>query len=246
VTEMADLQTIAWSVVGAGGGGAIIAVGTFKALGTKWLDSHFAERLQALKHAHEQEMAHLKVRVDGQLDRAVKLNQREFEVVPAIWKSVTEAHYDLIDLIAVMRSERDLSQMSEPEFEAFIADSRLQEWQKVEMRELNGYARTSYWSEKNRWFRLSDTNRAIIEFNHTLLTNSIFLHPDTFAKFDAFSAPMRKAYHRWQLGMQHGREFHIPPEGKDDPIEAYREQGAGLYQELATYLREHFYGVAGG
>jgi len=238
-----DIQTIGLSIVGAGGGGAAVAYLVFKTLGAKWLDNHFAGRLQALKHDHDHEMAHLKLKIDGQLDRAVKLNQREFDVVPTIWKAVTEAHYAVVDTISVMQSHPDLNRMTEDEFGEFLSGTRLQEFQKIEIRRLSVWDRTSYYGEKLQWIKLNDTNKLIVDFNHALLTNSIFIHPDTFAEFERFANPLRKAFHQWRVNMQMGDAYRLSPEGQPDPVDEFRNQGAELYESLAKFLREHFYGL---
>jgi len=239
-----DIQTIGLSIVGAGGSSAAVAYLAFKTLGTKWLDNHFAGRLQALKHDHDQQMARLKLEIDGQLDRAVKLNQREFDVVPTIWKAVTEAHYAVMDTIAVMQSSPDLNRMTEEEFEEFLSGTRLQDFQKIEIRKMNGWDRTSYYNDKLQWIKLNDTNKLIVNFNHALLTNSIFLHPDTFAEFERFANPLREAFHRWHVNMKMGDAYRVSPEGQADPVDEVRNRGAELDEGLARFLREHFYGFA--
>lgn len=238
-----DIQTIGLGIVGAGGGGAAVAYLIFKTLGAKWLDNHFAGRLQALKHDHDHEMVHLKLKIDGQLDRAVKLNQREFDVVPTIWKAATEAHYGVVDTISVMQSHPDLNRMTEEEFEEFLSGTRLQEFQKTEIRQLNGWDRTSYYSDKAQWLKLNDANKLMVDFNHALLTNSIFLHPDTFTEFERFANPLRKAFNRWLVNMRMGDAYYRSSEGEPDPVDEYRDQGAALYESLARFLREHFYGL---
>lgn len=239
-----DFQTIGLSIVGAGGGGAAIAYLVFQTFGAKWLDSQFSGRLQALKHDHAQQMAHLKLKIDGQLDRAVKLNQREFDVVPTIWKAVTEAHYGIMDTIAIMQSYPDLNRMTEEEFEEFLSGTRLQEFQKIEIRRMNGWDRTSYYGDKMQWIKLNDANKLLTAFNYAFLTNSIFLHPDTFAEFERFAKPLRAAFHRWHVNMKMGDAYRLSPEGEPDPVDAFRSQGADLYEALARFLREHFYGLA--
>lgn len=145
-----DLQTFAWSVATAGGGGAVVTYGAFKVLATKWLDNHMAARLQELKHSHDREMAALKCIIDERHDRAVKLTQREFEVVPDIWRNATEAHHAVLRLISIGQEGIDVGNMAEPQFEAWLAGSRLQDWQKEEIKTKSRFGRTSYYSGASR------------------------------------------------------------------------------------------------
>lgn len=238
---MPDLQTMAFSIVGAGGGGAVVAYALFRALGAKWLDNHFAARVQALKHSHDQEMAHLKLRIDGQLDRAVKLNQREFEVVPGVWACVTEAHYAVLSAFSAFQSYPDLGRMSEPQLETFLAKSEIEEWQKDEIRGRTSFARSEYYVKIAGWRRVNDADAAIVAFNRELLSKGIFLHPETFEKLDEFAAPLRKAFNRFRVDMQTGDEYRIPKEGEPDPVGDFRDNGGKAYDALARYMRARFW-----
>ena len=75
------LKVIGFIVI-AGGGLSLIVFHVFKYLGEKWLDSKFEERLQALKHEHGKELERLRFKISTALDRATKLHQREFDVLP--------------------------------------------------------------------------------------------------------------------------------------------------------------------
>ena len=67
-----------------GGFGATAAWWLFQAFGDKWLAARFDKRLEALRHAQQKELEELRFRINALLDRATKLHQREFEVLPEI------------------------------------------------------------------------------------------------------------------------------------------------------------------
>jgi hypothetical protein len=223
-----------------------------KIFASKWLDSRFAERLEnaklegqkqieAVRFTGQTQLETLKLVNAGSLDRAVKLNQREFEAVPDIWMKVTEAHSAVNGLIAVFQQSPDFSHMTEPQFEEFLADCRLAEWQKDEMRTRNGWDRSSYYADAARWLRLRDATEAVTALNRTLHGNSIFVHPDTYARFDNFSNSCREAYSWFRRGMQTGDEFRLEASAEDDPISRYRKSGTRDYDELGRYLRERYW-----
>lgn len=78
------LKAIGLLVVAAGGLTAI-AYAIFKNLGEKWLDARFDERLAAYKHEQQKELEQVRFKITALLDRATKLHQREFEVLPEAW-----------------------------------------------------------------------------------------------------------------------------------------------------------------
>jgi len=80
--------------VAAGGGLTLIAYQIFKRFAVKWLDSKFEERLQALKHKHGKEIERLRFEIAKLLDRATKLHQREFEVLPEAWSKLNDAFWN--------------------------------------------------------------------------------------------------------------------------------------------------------
>jgi hypothetical protein len=230
--------------------GAILA--GLRVFGLKWLESHFSKRLEAIRYEGQTQLEDIKligqtqlerIRHEnaGALDRVVKLNQREFEIVPEIWLKYTECHYAILRLISIWQESPDLSRMSEPQFEAFLEKSRLEEWQKAEIRAKGNFDRTSYYSDLARWHRLNDANEVVISLNRALLGNSIFLHPDTFSKFDESADAMRKAYNRFRTNMQMGDDFKLGEPDPADPANHYREHGENRYNELAKYLRERYW-----
>jgi hypothetical protein len=246
-------------------GGAVY--GAIKLYGSKWLEARFANQLEGVKlegqrqlegikqegqgqleasrQAHAADLDRLKFERADLLDRSAKLNQREFEVVPAIWKEATTAHFRTMDLIAVFQQHADVGAMDEARFEAFIEQSRLEPWQRDQLRALDRFERTRYYGDALKWFRLNDANRAVVAFNLALLEQSIFVHPDTHARFEVFADPLRKAFNRFSVNMQMGDEYRVE-RGEDDPVGAYRNQGHESYETMGRYLRERYWINAAG
>lgn len=218
----------------------------------KWLDTRFSSRLEVVKlegqkqlEASRQEHAGYIERVKferaGLLDRAAKLNQREFEIIPEIWKTATQAHYATLSLISIWQESPDIGRMTDPQFEAFLEGSRLEGWQKDEIRGKGRLDRSRYYSDAEGWFRLQDANEAIVAFNRSAFHGSIFLHPDTHAKFEEFGDALRKAFRRFSLNRRFKIDGDEIPKDKNDPVEHFREHGNKLYDDLARYLRERYW-----
>jgi hypothetical protein len=110
------------------------ALQLFKGYGEKWLDAGFDERLQNFRHAQAQEIEGLRFKVSTLLNRATKLHQREFEVLPEAWARLSDAFWKGNALVAFLKQQANLNDMSEPQRKAVIKHSRLQDWQKNEVR----------------------------------------------------------------------------------------------------------------
>jgi len=88
----------------------------------KWLDSKFSHRLEALKHAHNQEIERLRSNINAALDRTFKLNQHEFEVLPEVWSLLNDAYTSTSGLISSFESYPDLNKLDEKELRRFAKE----------------------------------------------------------------------------------------------------------------------------
>ncbi|GAA0456591.1 MULTISPECIES: hypothetical protein [Sphingomonas] len=248
MTALELLGSVGVSAVTAGG---IVWAGAQRVAG-KWLDSRFTHRLEAVKlegqrqleatrQEHTTFLERQKFERATLLDRSAKLNQREFEVIPDIWERATEAHYAILKLISIWQEGADVGRLSEPEFEAFLDKSRLETWQKDEIRALDRFKRTTYYSDAQGWFRHQDANLAVVAFNRAAANGSIFLHPETHARFEEFGEAMRQAFRHWSMNLQFRLDGNPLSKEEDDPVSLYRKDGDERYHTLAGYLRERYW-----
>ena len=81
------ISTLGITAVGAAGAAYLL----FRHLGDNWLAGKFNERLEAFKHAQQQQLEQLRLRINTTFDRTVKLHANEFEVLPELWGRLNEA-----------------------------------------------------------------------------------------------------------------------------------------------------------
>lgn len=184
---MNSLTEAFWTLVTGAGGGAVIALGTFKFFGARWLENRFAARLQDLKHQQGQEIERLRFRISGLLDRSTKLNQREFEVLPEAWAQLHEAFAYCEHLLSRFRTVPDFSKMTEAHFEEALKSFSLAEWQKEEMKTIPKHERTHYYAEAIYWHELHQAKKALAGANGYLFKNGILISPEVFARLDCFA-----------------------------------------------------------
>ena len=64
-----------------------------KELLSDWIDRRFKKKLQEADHAFQEKVRHVQSQIDRELDRARKLQDREFEALTEGWAIVHEAYW---------------------------------------------------------------------------------------------------------------------------------------------------------
>lgn len=263
-----DWGSIATNVA-AGAVGAIPTVYLLaKFLGSKWVDAWFVQRLEqnkqtfqreielqkadfqreieASKQSHASDLERIKFERSGIFDRATRLNQREFEIIPQLWKRTTFAHDTLSRAIRRFHSTPDFRVMKEQEAANFIETSNLQDWQKDEMKALPDHLRTAYYADAMIWINLREAESAKAKFNRAYLTGIIFIHPDTVEKFEPIANLFNGALFEYRLERQAKLDGERLEPDEVENLENYRENGRQIYDDLAKYLRERYWITADG
>jgi len=134
---MVDYEQIkSWiaTIVAAGGGGAFVAYGIFKLFGTKWLDNKFAERLLAHKHEQDKEIQRLRAEIDSTLSGTLKLQERDFQILPQGWEIIHKAYSITYDFTSNVTFTYNLDRCTPLELEEFFSDSWLKDSQKMQIK----------------------------------------------------------------------------------------------------------------
>jgi hypothetical protein len=111
------------------GGGAFV-IGVFKIFGEKWFDARFAERREALRYEQQKEFETLIIQFARLIDRATKLNQREFDVIPEAWGRLYEAVARARSLLVSLQTYPDIDNITSEQRNEFIGACKLDEWEK--------------------------------------------------------------------------------------------------------------------
>lgn len=202
---MNDLLRDALAWLAAIGLTSTVFVGTayavFKYMGDKWLTAKFAERLEVFKHLQQQELERLRFRINGLLDRAVKLNQREFEVLPEIWSRMNDAYASVASFTHPFQSYPDLNRMRASELEDFLDKSELADWQKEELQAATD--KTKLYMKMEFWLRINRVMPMYREFHGYYRKSRIFLEPELSKMIDDFSTMLWEALNERKLEEEH-------------------------------------------
>lgn len=220
-----------------GGGASVVAYQAFKHLAGKWLDSRFQKNFQQLVHDQNKEIERLKSDLTKSFDRATKLHQREFEVLPQIWDQVCEAYWATAALVSPLQMMHDLNRMQSKQLEAFVAESELFDWQKEDV--LASHDKTKAFNETSYWHRLNRVNQAHRKADIALSRSGIFVQDSIKEKIQAILDLIRSAIIEDQMNHEH------PPsrfnERLHEKIDRIRSDGSTWMQEAEAMIKSRLW-----
>jgi hypothetical protein len=178
-------------VAAIGAASSAFAYAMFRLFTTKWIETRFSERLEAFKHQQNQEIEHLRFRINTMMDWNVKLHQREFDILPETWSLLNEAFYTIGPIALGFQQYPNLDEMSADRLEEFLEKSLFTAVQKTELKSA---------FNKNNYYRsvkmVNDLNTAIDSYNqfHLLLAkNAIFVVEPIKTAFLALDQMLKEA-----------------------------------------------------
>lgn len=149
----------------------------------KWLSKRFQSQLDALKHVQAQEIERLRAKIAGMLDRATKLHQHEFEVLPEAWMKLATSMGSASSALAALQQSPDAGAASLAELEVILARTAFEEHEKQAVRdETNRFAKTKLMSDLWRRYGLRDALNDRQEFHNYIILKGVFIEPQVSAK----------------------------------------------------------------
>lgn len=204
-------------------------------LGKAWIEHRFAKamadfnarknaELEGLKSDYQHQTELLRARAGRFLDKAVKLNTREFEVLPEAWSLCQKALGATMDLTRSLKEYPDLDSMSKPELDYFLEGSDIAPWQKEEIR--NTPDRISAYRRFYAHLQFTRARKAHLDFNNYLVLNEIFIDKALGANLRAICDNLLRAQSDHQLAY-------------DGSVRSGPQQNsAHLFKEAASAVKE--------
>jgi hypothetical protein len=181
MTPVDEILSFFGAVVVYGGGGAAVAFLVFKHLGKGWIDARFSERLEAFKHEQAKELQRLKVEVESLLSGALKIQEREFMVLPEAWQKLNEAYSLTSWVVSPVQQYPEVGRMADDQLEEFLSSSELLESQRKRVRESSDRNKT--FVEIITWYRLNRAKKAVSELQQYTVSHGLFLPPPLKQQF---------------------------------------------------------------
>lgn len=88
-----------------------IAFTAFRFLGSKWIETKFAARLEAYRHEQTKELEELRHKINAAFSRMTKIHEKEFEALPEAWYKLQDALGHISGLTSVVQCYPDLNRM---------------------------------------------------------------------------------------------------------------------------------------
>ncbi|MDG2509373.1 hypothetical protein [Stenotrophomonas maltophilia] len=221
------------SIIAAGGGASLLTYHILKKLSESWLDEKFKSRLQDMAHMQNKEIERLRNELTTSFDRATKLHQREFEVLPVVWDELHEAFWATRALLSPLQMLPDVSSMRREQLEAFLEKCELEPWQKDEIR--GATDRTEKYRHFEFRHRLYHVNRTRQSALNKISRHAIFLDQDMKTEIFIVLDRLNGALIEHQTNHDH-----VPlraADRVDQDIDWVRKSGEGKMDEVESMIR---------
>ena len=169
------ITTWVMQLITGAGGGAVVALALFKFFGERWLDAKSKARAAADKHVMDREIEDLKARIQRQFDRVTKLSQREFEVLPEVWKKIVDAFSATENAFMRIQRHIDLSRLPEPEVVAILNAVELPDSVQQAILTADGFEKNRLYGRALRLIEIGETRTKVADSVFTLARSGIFL-----------------------------------------------------------------------
>lgn len=239
---MINVETIGsflGQVLAVGGGAAAVAYLAFQYLGKTWIENKFAERLDQLRHQQALELQRLRVEIDALLSGAIKLQEREFLVLPEAWAKLDEVHGLVSWLVAPMQRYADVDRMNLTQLEEFLADTEFTDSQKDRIR--NSHERGKTYQDLIFWYRLQKVRTSFHDFQAYVARNGIFLQLELKDKFLKMAEILSSAIVSKEVGHE-AKDWKMQNEGwkriKDETESLYKSIELDIQARLQAHGRK--------
>ncbi len=227
--ELDTLFRLFGEMIAYGGGAAAIAYLIFQFLGKSWIENKFSERMEQMRHDQALELQRLKVEIDSLLSGAIKLQEKEFEVLPAAWKKLDEAHGLISWLVSPMQTYADVDRMTEKQLNEFLKGTDFTESQKEEVK--NSYNKADTYRDILFWHRLHKVKQAFGDLQRYVARNGIFLEAELKDKLSKISDTLWSAIVSKEVGRE-AKDWKMQNEG----WKKIKEKTEPLYKEIEEYI----------
>ena len=163
-------------IIAYGGGGAAFAYLLFQYFGKTWIENTFSQRLEQLRHDQALELQRLKVEIDSLLSGTIKLQEREFEVLPGIWEKLDEALSLIRWLAAPFQQYADVDRMTKPQLQELLDSTEFTETQKQSV--FNATKKQDVYQNILFWHRLHKVKKSFGDLNSYVARNGIFIEEE--------------------------------------------------------------------
>lgn len=219
-----------------GGTSAGVAYLLFKNLGEKWIDSKFAKSLEDHKHNQSVEIQRLRIEIDSMLNGVIKIQEKEFEVLPLAWEKMNDALGQLSALVAPFQQYPDVQRMTVQELDELLLKTEFEDSEKDRIR--HSLDKADAYQKAIFWRRLNKVRSLCADFHNFILRNSIFLPSHLKSLFTEISELLWSAMLDKQIGYE-ASDWKMQNEGWTKVKEKIEPLQKSIEEAIHQRLHEH-------
>ena len=125
VITLTDVMDYAGKLLLYAGASTAVAYGAFKYFTIAWLDNKFKRQLETFKHQQNLELQRLRIEIDSLLSGRIRLQEKDFLLLPEAWQKLQDAVRSLSSSVAMHQSYPDLTSIREEDLIEFLADEKV-------------------------------------------------------------------------------------------------------------------------
>lgn len=190
------------SMVVYGGGGAAVAFALFRWLGMAWIENKFKEKLKQLEHEQNLVVARLRIEIESMLGGALKLQERDFVVLPATLERLDKAYKHTTWFVSPAQLVTDVRAMREDELGEFMESSNWTKTQKQEVLEAIRSDRQKVYDEIDFYYTLREVKRSFADYESYVAANAIFFTLKLRSQLKEMQALLWSAITAKQVGVE--------------------------------------------
>lgn len=185
-----------------------------------------------MKHQYAREAEQLKFEISRQLDRSIKLNQREFDILPTIWETLVDAIQATRSAYIRFNQFADLSQMEDNRATEYLSRTGLPEHHQAEILRAPTSQRNNLLSKAIDVNKGADARTKFATADSALTRGAIFLPEDLHTKLRDLLDLTWRAIIDSEMNLE-------SRSGRDDPdAEKLRIEGPAMLDELQSAIRQ--------
>jgi hypothetical protein len=156
-----------------GGGATVIAYFVFQFLGKSWLDNKFEKGLENFKHQKDIEIQKLRIEIESLLSGKIKLQERDFTILPEAWAKLNSAHKNLTFTTSAFQQYPDLRSCTKSEIDEFLVTTDFSKLTKDKIR--NAADPLKVYVDVVTRRSITEVRNSIADFKDYVDVNGIFL-----------------------------------------------------------------------
>ncbi|HDS1818705.1 TPA: hypothetical protein QEM96_003373 [Pseudomonas putida] len=233
---MQEFYKLFFEVLAYAGGSATLAYTIFKWLGSKWIENKFAIRLDQMRHQQSLELQRLRVEIDAMLSGALKIQEREFSILPETWSLANEAYEVVSWLSQPLQTYADVDRMQPNELEEYLSSTTFRESEKENIR--NAHNKNTKLQEISFWHRLFKAKQEFSKLQNYMARNGIFLPIELDKKLNQFTDILWSAICSKEIGRE-ANDLVMENSARREMTEKAKPLHAEIKTDIQARLQSH-------